>query len=558
MHGHVRFEGDPPSAKYHRRFLTGAEEVAPTPDIKELWFGLQAGKPLKISVTFEDDATFSVVLRQQFGQLHVSAEDLPKDLTAKKTAKYLGTQVAFIPGLVGVLVAEPYATRARRNALATQGRYSEIFRSSLQQLHAKSPELVTQINQWLGDLFGVAVKTVAFDPEADEFVTVKYEQSGVAFDVVSSGAGLQQVIQMLTYLYLTQPRVLLIDEPDSHLHSKLQARLGDLFRRVSGDLGAQVFLSTHSVDLIDTFSTREVLVVDAGKRVIAPIGKNADLVTTLVDANVVDISSLSRLLASRRLVVVEDEDQVILKAIDKAIGSPLFSARSNSYVLPAKGVGNFRALSELGKVLKGLTGTEFDLTFVQDRDGMPDFVNDAFRKAQEAEGVGIQVLGRHEIESYLVEPALMSRAAELTGRKLTGHQASEAIRKAGKGLKARARRASLDTAKGVNRHLPTPDRWKDSELEEKVYEWFDGLNTESVEVIQNVFPGKELLKEVLKILNEGAEKEIRRGHLVAAISSEAIAKEICDLLTAIGEAKPGKPAPREQKRIGRRARKRQD
>jgi energy-coupling factor transporter ATP-binding protein EcfA2 len=111
MHGHVRFEGDPPSAKYHRRFLTGAEEVAPTPDIKELWFGLQAGKPLKISVTFEDDATFSVVLRQQFGQLHVSAEDLPKDLTAKKTAKYLGTQVAFIPGLVGVLVAEPYATR---------------------------------------------------------------------------------------------------------------------------------------------------------------------------------------------------------------------------------------------------------------------------------------------------------------------------------------------------------------------------------------------------------------------------------------------------------------
>ena len=127
MHGHVTVQGDPPVADYHRRFLSGAEEIAPTPDIRELWHNLQAGKALTISVTFDDDVTFAVVLRQQFGQIHVSAEELPKNLTAKKVLSYLGTQVAFIPGLVGVLVTEPYATRARRNALATQGRYSESF-----------------------------------------------------------------------------------------------------------------------------------------------------------------------------------------------------------------------------------------------------------------------------------------------------------------------------------------------------------------------------------------------------------------------------------------------
>ena len=71
MHGHVRFEGDPPEASYHRRFLSNAEEIAPTPDIKELWFRQLAGKPLTISVTFEDDVSFSVALRQQFGQIHV-------------------------------------------------------------------------------------------------------------------------------------------------------------------------------------------------------------------------------------------------------------------------------------------------------------------------------------------------------------------------------------------------------------------------------------------------------------------------------------------------------
>lgn len=538
MHGHVRFEGEPPSATYHRRFLTGAEEVAPTPDIRELWYRQQAGKPLRISITFEDGVTFSVVVRQQFGQIHVSAEELPKNLTVAKVSKYLGTQVAFIPGLVGVLVTEPYATRARRNALATQGRYSEIFRSSLQQLNAKNPALLKKINEWLEGLFGVTVSSVAFDQEADEFVTVRYQQSGVEYDVVSSGSGLQQIIQMLTYLYLSQPRILLIDEPDAHLHSKLQARLGELFRRVSKDLDAQIFLSTHSLDLIDTFSTNEVLVVDSAKRTVSPIGKNTDLVSTLVDANVVDVSALSRLLSSRYLVVVEDEELVILKALDKTIGGPLFSATSGCYVLPAKGVGNFRAIAQLGKVLAGLTGTKFNLSFIQDRDGMPDFLVGPFVKSQTGDGVAPHLLERHEIENYLIVPALFVKAAKRLGRKLTETQATAAILQAAEATKARARRLSLETASGINRHLVSADRWKDADLEEEVYKWFDGLDAKILDVVQRIWPGKELLKESLKLVNQGATKLITRGHLVAELDGTHIPGDFRDLLGRIGEGGP--------------------
>lgn len=444
---------------------------------------------------------------------------------------------------------EPYATRARRNALATQGRYSEIFRSSLQQLKSKSPDLVTKINEWLKGLFGVTVTTIDFDTDADEFVTVKYEQAGTEFDVVSSGAGLQQVIQMLTYLYLSQPRVLLIDEPDAHLHSKLQAQLGELFRRVAKDLDAQVFLSTHSLDLIDTFSTNDVLVVDSSKKLISSIGNNADLVSTLVDANVVDVSALSRLLASRRLVVIEDEDQTILKAIDKAVGNPLFSAKSNSYVLPAKGVGNFRAIAELGKVLGALTGTKFDLKFIQDRDGMPDFIAPVFLKAQQTDGVSAHVLDRHEVESYLLEPKLIEAAGQLVGRHVTQVQARNAILKAGDSLKAKGRRASLETAKGVSRHLPAGERLKDAELEERVYEWFDSLDLSKLEVIQRVSPGKETLAETLQILNAGHGKQLTRGHLVASISREMIASDICDLLTNFAVT----PAPTDASTARRKA-----
>ena len=402
-------------------------------------------------------------------------------------------------------------------------------------MNASNANHVEQINEWLKDLFGVTVHTVTFDQDADEFVTVKYEEKMTHFDVVSSGSGLQQVIQMLTYLYLAQPKVLLIDEPDAHLHSKLQARLGELFRRVAKDLDAQVFLSTHSLDLIDTFSTNEVLVIDSTKKSVSPIGKNTDLVSALVDANVVDVSALSRLLSSKRLVVIEDEDQTILKAIDKAIGNPLFSTKSSSYVLPAKGVGNFRSIAALGNVLKGLTGTKFDLTFVQDRDGMPEFIVGPFLESQKGDGVVPHLLERHEIENYLLEPVLFEKAATFVKRKVTEADGKSAILTAAQAVKADARHKSRETAKSLNRHLVDGKRWKDADLEVEVDKWFDSLDLNSVAVIQRVFPGKEALRETLKVLNNKTSKPITRGHLVASLSPEVIAQDIRDLLISVGK-----------------------
>ena len=80
MHGHVELDGDPPEPIYHRRFLSDAEDIAPTPDIQELWKKRQAGE-LKIEITYEDDISFGLILRRQFGQIHVSADDLPNELT---------------------------------------------------------------------------------------------------------------------------------------------------------------------------------------------------------------------------------------------------------------------------------------------------------------------------------------------------------------------------------------------------------------------------------------------------------------------------------------------
>ena len=186
-------------------------------------------------------------------------------------------------------------------------------------------------------------------------------------------------------------------------------------------------------------------------------------------------------------------------------------------------------------MLKGLTGRKFDLTFIQDRDGMPDFMVEPSLKSQQTEGVAPHLLARHEIESYLLEPALFVKASRLAGRKITEAQASDAIRKGAVALKAAARRMSRETAKAVNRHLPQAERFDEAELEVKVDAWFDKLDLKSLATIQIVFPGKETLKEALKVLNGKEARRVTRGNLVASVASETVTEDIRTLLTSLGE-----------------------
>jgi|GEM_PF-1714791 len=531
MKGHVRFEGNPPKPTYHRRFLSSAEEVVPTPDQRELWYGKKAGSGCKITVEFSDETAFSVVLRQQFGQVHVSTENLPTLTSVAQVRRYLDMTVAFIPGLVGVLVSEPYATLARRNSLASQGRYSEIFRSSLHQLKERDADadadagLLRKLNATLHDLFGLEVTKIAFNPDTDEYVTVLYKQGTAEYDVVSSGSGLQQVIQILTYLYLSNPQILLIDEPDAHLHSQLQGRLGTLFRRAATDLNAQVFLSTHSMDLVDTANPSEVIVIDSKKNDIRALGENADVVGALVGAGIVENSSLSRIIASRRMVIIEDEDISLYKLLDRVTGAGLFGSASGAYVKSAKGCSNFPQYVVLADVIESFSGSPLDLVFLQDRDGLPDFMVQDFLKSMQRERMDVHLLDRHELESYLINPELICAALKDA---ITEADVQGAILEAAKQIRQEARQKCRETAKLVNRHFSPSKKIKPRELEQKTDAWFDELDDTDWGTVARVWPGKETLKIIRQVLRSRHGLELREGTLRTAMEPRHLPDDFVD------------------------------
>ena len=504
------------------------------------------GSPCKLTVTFEDNTSFSVVLRQQFGQVHVSAESLPPLPTEAAFNKYLNQTVAFIPGLVGVLVNEPYATFARRNSLASQGRYSEIFRSSLHQLNERKRSLLPKINATLDEFFRIQITRIAFDPNSQEYVTVEYKQSGNSLDIVSSGSGMQQVVQILTYLYLSSPKILLIDEPDAHLHAQLQGQVGALFRKVSHDLKAQVFLSTHSIDLIDTASPHEVIIVDSTKSDIEPLAATASVVEALAAAGIVENSSLSRIIASRRMVIVEDKNTSLFKVIDRITGAGLFSSSSGAFVKSALGESNFPNFKELCKTLEEFTGKPIELVFVHDRDGMPDFIVSDFIESMKKDQMEVKLLERHELESYLVSPDLLVAAM---GGKVTVEDIKRIIVDAGANLRQDARQMCRKTAKSVNRHLSESKRRRDDDLEREVDGWFDKLKSDDWTTVAKVWPGKELVKEIRKLVAARHGVDVRLGKLELMLKAEHLPEDLKALWESLAQRAGGAAGPRRQRTV---------
>ena len=68
--------------------------------------------------------------------------------------------------------------------------------------------------------------------------------------MVVTGSGFHQALQILVSVLTPGARVLLLDEPDAHLHARLQEQLMGIMERLARDEQAQFILATHSPPLL--------------------------------------------------------------------------------------------------------------------------------------------------------------------------------------------------------------------------------------------------------------------------------------------------------------------
>jgi predicted ATPase len=130
-----------------------------------------------------------------------------------------------------------------------------IVNKKLQHKNATSEKLVEQINAWLGEISpGVRINT-KYVPEINK-VILDY-QFNLGFGKTNSfksknvGFGISYVLPVvLALLTAEEGKIIVIENPESHIHPRGQAELGKLIA-FSASLGTQLFVETHSDHILN-------------------------------------------------------------------------------------------------------------------------------------------------------------------------------------------------------------------------------------------------------------------------------------------------------------------
>lgn len=328
----------------------------------------------RITLEFEhDEDTYRVILlcdeRHDYITLVLGLND--RQITSFATDEeqtvvrcLYGMRAEFIPSPGAVSASEPLLTWNQLKGELAKGKFGETWRNQLHWLcEGQDPEVfqrvVERVRQYLPD---VAVRYPRRARTADT-VELTYQEGNSEYEISASGAGLRTLLTLATAIELSDARILLFDEPDSHLHPALQRSVAAFLQDAVAE-NRQIIIATHAPDIIEEVSPESVVWID---KTLDCGGYCDDVGKTLVDLGAVSHSAALQYLGGKSLVYVEGRiDQKILALIlqkcDK--GDLLAGIRFERL----RGFGNFEKLPEVRRMVHALHGVELTIAAMLDTD----------------------------------------------------------------------------------------------------------------------------------------------------------------------------------------------
>lgn len=224
---------------------------------------------------------------------------------------------AYVPGLAGIAKTESLIARGLLLRAIARGDANLVLRNVLYYLNREK----LKWESFCGSIQKVFPRTefnISFKPDIDEHIEVSILKENISLPLELAGTGFLQTIQILTYIYLFEPSIVLLDEPDSHLHPNNQRALAALLADLVNEKTVQIVAATHSRHIIDTLrDSANRLWIHEGR--LQPDTEHLD---TLINLGALD--SAEGLLAKgiKYVFLTEDQDKkpittLILSLIDQ-------------------------------------------------------------------------------------------------------------------------------------------------------------------------------------------------------------------------------------------------
>ena len=280
----------------------------------------------------------------------------------------------YVPGLAGIARSESFMAKGSLLRAVARGDANLVLRNVLFHLRGAESKWVRFAHE-LQRVYTETIIEVSFDPEIDEFINVVVSGDGKKTPLDCAGTGFLQVVQILSYIYLFEPSVLLLDEPDAHLHPNNQRVLANLLWELSSNSGTKIIIATHSRHILDAMRHLEkVKVIWLRNGRVVPIKAHLEVLTSLGA-----LDQAEGLLAHNIefVLLTEDEDQAPIKVLFEANGAvpgrfQVWSYKGCCKLDVADAVGRFvKYASPMTKVI-----VHRDSDFMDDKD--KDFLRQQF------------------------------------------------------------------------------------------------------------------------------------------------------------------------------------
>lgn len=311
--------------------------------IKCIWdYQGQLGKMLEIGLSLVNDRLFIRVTNSNLN----STDYLPS--------------IVYLPTFAGVLPKENKATVAERRAYLGRGMAGSIIRNMIYDLYnedvkirkelmdgkvrlsdsdkrilqARSPFYKLQNN-----LRNTFFSELEVEPFNEDFHTVLkiYERKVIRNengelvvlpkskytprDIITQGSGYLQWLSIFCILYTAEIDVVLLDEPDAHLHASLQSELFTHLNNVAPtERQKQILVSTHSVEMIKEAPLSNIFSMDTRKY----LSEESSRVAVLNGIGSEYFPKIDLLEKYKQLIFIEnDSDQKMLSIWGEKCGLPM-------------------------------------------------------------------------------------------------------------------------------------------------------------------------------------------------------------------------------------------
>lgn len=270
------------------------------PSFKYLWTNLSpsSGYTLTIDCFWDiDDIERHLEIGLAFNQERL----LIKKLSSNLSAGIAIPRIAYLPTFAGIVSKEQWFTVGYRNKLVGQGLAGSVIRNQIMELFLMNEKIRKEkkgerrrikdndlvyirqndpyelLNQVLFRIFHLNLYPKRFNESYHTHVQINLKKGELddhnrfrpysgynERDIMVEGSGFLQWLSVYTFALSPQIDILLLDEPDAHLHCSLQKNLMQELRTIAQNKNKQIIVATHSPEVIKDFDYESILFIKEG------------------------------------------------------------------------------------------------------------------------------------------------------------------------------------------------------------------------------------------------------------------------------------------------------